>query len=166
MYNALDIAYWFIAQNDLRQHENNLNEDAYEGLTNMKVQKLLYFAQGIYFTFKNKKLFNDKIMAWDHGPVVKKVYEQFKTYGKEYIILNNDSKFDSKILEKIELDSETREILIDVFDCLNKYTAWQLRNISHDKNGPWYRIFNKNKYREIPLDDFFVSYFQNMFIRE
>ena len=163
MYKAIDIAYWFLAQNDMKQTENNSGEDGYEGLTNMKIQKLLYFAQGIYFTFKNEKLFSEKIYAWDHGPVVRQVYNEFKEFGREYINYKEDKKFNATIIEKIEHDKKVRDVLVDIFDCLNRYTAWQLRNISHDPNGPWFKVFNNKKYDVIPLDDFLTDYFRSLF---
>lgn len=49
-----------------------------EPLTNLKLQKLLYYAKGWYLALYDKPLFNDKIEAWVHGPVVPSIYHAFK----------------------------------------------------------------------------------------
>ncbi|MDR0738938.1 MAG: hypothetical protein LBF33_02150 [Oscillospiraceae bacterium] len=52
MYSALDIASWFVFKTNSEIHQNQANTDdeyyeIYERLTHLKLQKLLYFAQGI-----------------------------------------------------------------------------------------------------------------------
>ena len=43
-------------------------------VTNTKLQKLLYFVQGVYLAKHNKKAFEDNIIAWKYGPVIKDIY--------------------------------------------------------------------------------------------
>lgn len=51
--------------------------DAFDDLTNMKINKLLYFAQGHYLREYGEPLFDDGIEAWDHGPVIPAVYSAY-----------------------------------------------------------------------------------------
>lgn len=159
MFRAIDIAFWFLAKNDLNQ---DFNSQDYAGISNMKIQKMLYFAQGISVAFTGKKLFSDKLYAWDHGPVVPNVYFAFKDYGPNSINAK-EMKNDYQRLLEIDSDKETRELLTDIFDSLNNYSANVLRRISHDSNGPWARVYNPNSKELIPIDDFFVKYFQSIF---
>lgn len=64
-------------------------------VTNIKLQKLLYFVQGVYLAKHNKKAFEDDIIAWKYGPVVKDIYYKYSLYGAEPII--TVEKYDSKI---------------------------------------------------------------------
>ena len=64
-------------------------------VTNTKLQKLLYFVQGSYLAKHNKKAFEDNIIAWKYGPVVKDIYYKYSLYGAEPII--TVKKYDSKI---------------------------------------------------------------------
>lgn len=64
-------------------------------VTNTKLQKLLYFVQGIYLAKHNKKAFEDNIIAWKYGPVIKDIYYKYSLYGAEPII--TVKKYDSKI---------------------------------------------------------------------
>ena len=44
--------------------------EVFDDLTNMKLNKLLYFAQGYYLKKYGRPLFDNAIEAWEHGPVV------------------------------------------------------------------------------------------------
>ena len=97
-YAALDIANWFLWYNreqQLEQLQDN-NYDVYEGLTHLKIQKLLYYADGINLAITGKPLFEDKIYAWPHGPVIKNVYEKLSSNG------SNEILFDDNNWEKIK----------------------------------------------------------------
>ncbi len=63
--SAFDVAKWLIAY-------NNSQENA-DLLTDLKLQKLLYYAQGIAIKYTGKALFNENLVAWDLGPVVPEV---------------------------------------------------------------------------------------------
>ena len=54
-------------------------------LTNLSMQKLLYFAYGWIMGYTEKKLFYDRIEAWHYGPVVPSLYHQLKQYGHHQI---------------------------------------------------------------------------------
>ena len=62
-----------------------------EGITNLKLQKVLYFAQVHYLTILNRPLFSDKIEAWEYGPVVPGVYRQYRSKGSNPIISEEDT---------------------------------------------------------------------------
>lgn len=64
-------------------------------VTNIKLQKLLYFTQGVYLAKYNKLAFEDNIIAWKYGPVVKDIYYKYSLYEAEPII--TVKKYDSKI---------------------------------------------------------------------
>ena len=123
-YSAEDIANWFLAYNNYI----NAVEDA-DYISNLKLQKLLYYAQGTYLALEDKPLFNDKILAWQHGPVVEKIYHKYKHYESrgidEEIIFNTE-----------QIDLKTRRILEDVYDVFGQYSAWKLRNMTHEET-PW-----------------------------
>jgi len=114
----MDVASWFLTEGA---------ECMGEHPTHMKLQKLLYYAQGAFLALKDELLFEEDIRAWDHGPVVPKVYNKYKKYGNKKIIIeskeNNISKDDRYLLEAI-------------CSLYGAYTASQLRNMSHE-SGPW-----------------------------
>jgi len=85
MQNADNVARWFLSRNRLR----SLSGES-DFISNLKLQKLLYYAQGIHLALYGKPLFNDPIEAWQYGPVVDSVYQTYKTNGSDAI-----KKFDN-----------------------------------------------------------------------
>lgn len=122
--SARDIALWFLNHNlSLRDIENEDTDD----ISNLKLQKLLYYAQGSYLGLYDKPLFDDAIFAWKHGPVVEGVYHEFKQNGSRGIV-----EFDNAPI----LDDETENVLKQVYDVFGKYSAWGLREMTHNET-PW-----------------------------
>lgn len=85
MSTALRVAEYII-------HEAQKRE---KPVTNTKLQKLLYFTQGVYLAKYNKLAFEDNIIAWKYGPVIKDIYYKYSLYGAEPIIVVEE--YDSKI---------------------------------------------------------------------
>lgn len=62
------------------------------GLTNLKLQKIIYFIYAKHLAITKTKLFDEPIEKWQYGPVVPSVYHAFKDYGV-YEINQTKSKF-------------------------------------------------------------------------
>ena len=45
-----------------------------DSITNLKLQKLVYFAQRVSLALNNKALFQEEIQAWKHGSIVPELY--------------------------------------------------------------------------------------------
>ena len=147
MESALNIAIWFLFKNRAEEREHEaVNDDyeVYEGITHLKLQKLLYNAQGVFFAIQGVPLFEENIEAWQHGPVIREVYDVYKMYGKNNIniTLNEENR---RIVERIESDTTVSQILNIVYENFAIYTAWQLRELSHRENGPWDKTMKKGE---------------------
>lgn len=120
--------------------------DAFDDLTNMKINKLLYFAQGHYLKKYGEPMFQDRIEAWEHGPVVPDVYTAYKAYGDRPI-----KAYDEAAAGNVAPEAE--EILYDVARTYGRYTASALRSMTHVVGSPWDQVYQGNHTRiEIPLD--------------
>lgn len=105
------------------------DDEAGDLISHLKLQKLLYYSQGFALVFLGRPLFNEKIVSWQHGPVVPSVWEQFKDYGSNPIPKNED--FDLSII-----DLETKNIIDEVYSVYGQFSAWKLRNMTHEES-PW-----------------------------
>lgn len=76
MYKAMDVAHYII--------KREWDED--RPVSNLRLQKLLYFIQGYFYACGENGCFEDEIEAWDFGPVVPNVYREYKVYGSCIII--------------------------------------------------------------------------------
>ncbi len=123
-YSASMIAKWFLAYN-----RKVMSDGDSEYISNLKLQKLLYYAQGTYYAIKDQLLFSEPIVAWRHGPVVETIYHEYKSNGSNGIVFEEEYDFSC-------VDSETEKILEDVYDTFGQYSAWKLRNMTHSET-PW-----------------------------
>lgn len=140
VYKAITIAKWFVAWSET-------DESGEAGLSNLKLQKLLYYAQGLHLGATGNLLFGDPIEAWDHGPVVPNVYHEFKEFDAGLLRLAPDDPFDFP-----DVDGDTTQFLIDVWDTYGGIAAWKLRNMTHDE-PPWSRTYRQGeRHVVIPVD--------------
>jgi uncharacterized phage-associated protein len=98
-----------------------------EPVSNLKLQKLLYYAQGWHLGLHGTPLFSDEIQAWIHGPVVPSVFFSFRHFRWNPIEVPAD-------LINIE-DSKAAHIQ-SVFKAYGEFSATQLEALSHDES-PW-----------------------------
>lgn len=122
-YSANQIAEWFLYYNRIMMQEADADL-----ISNLKLQKLLYYAQGCYLALRNTALFNEKILAWKHGPAINEIYQKYKSNGSSGIVYDNDYTG--------ILDNTTETILKQVYEAFGQYSAWGLRNMTHGET-PW-----------------------------
>lgn len=125
MAKVQDVARFFI---DLAQHQNE--RDSGDLMTNLRLQKLLYFAQGWYLARFGKALFNEPIEAWPYGPVVPEVYSQYKGYGRQGITEESTFPMDAFTPDEYEL-------LLDVAREYDGCSTSALVSLSHAPYAPW-----------------------------
>ena len=58
-------------------------------ITNLKLQKLLYYAQAWHLAHFGSPLFSDDIEAWQYGPVIKSIYQKYSKFGNQPIKVTN-----------------------------------------------------------------------------
>jgi uncharacterized phage-associated protein len=122
-YTAIQIANWFLVRNRMA-----IEEMGGDLISNLKLQKLLYYAQGAYLAIKGTPLFDDPIVAWKHGPVVETVYHEYKSFASGGIECDD--------CDLPVFDDETKNILEQVYKVFGQYSAWKLRELTHSET-PW-----------------------------
>ena len=126
MTTAMNVAKYFLSLQD---------EEAGDTISNMKLQKLLYYAQAYHLVEFREPLFEDSIEAWTHGPVVPAVYHDFKRYGPGAIPLADDA---------VELDERTTAYLNEIYRTYGQFSAWKLSKMTHEES-PWREAWETDK---------------------
>lgn len=121
VYKVLDIANEL-----LRQAQNTNGGDL---MSNMKLQKMLYYQQGFHLAMFGEPLFEEEIEAWMYGPVVPSVYENYKRYKKEGVPCNTEMEFQFE-------DSKEEKLFNEVCKVYGKFSAIGLMNMTHEEY-PW-----------------------------
>jgi uncharacterized phage-associated protein len=118
---AHDVADYFLA---------SVDEDTGDNLSNLKLQKLVYYAQGFHLALNDgRPLFDDPIEAWTHGPVVPSLYRRYKHHGSGAI--PKPESFDPS-----KIDPSTREVLDEVATVYGQFSASKLWAMTHEE-PPW-----------------------------
>jgi len=121
MLSARQIADYFLTLVD---------SEAGDSLSNLKLQKLVYYAQGFSLALTGKPLFADEIQAWQHGPVVPALYHSLKQHGSEPVPPPENG------INRDDYPEEVRELLDEVYAVYGQFSASKLRNMTHQEL-PW-----------------------------
>ncbi|KAF1682399.1 Panacea domain-containing protein [Veillonella sp. R32] len=149
MAKAIDVAKFFI-----ELVNNNPNEDL---MTNLRLNKLLYFAQAASFKKLGYPLIEESFEAWQFGPVLPEVYETYKHFGRNGI--------QSEPFDRSKLNRKEQLFLIDVLRTYNAISTSALVKMSHESDGPWSKSYKFNKH-EIIANEAIKSYFKDKNIVE
>lgn len=124
--------------------------DCGDEISNLKLQKILYYMQGFHLACFGTPLFEDDIEAWMYGPVVPSVYDLYKANGSNDIPLPEG--------DIVELTPEEEDIFNQVYDAYGQFSAFKLMEMTHDEY-PWKstqvgigNIISKDK-----IKDFFLT---------
>jgi uncharacterized phage-associated protein len=115
---------------DIAQYYLSLAADESEPelMTNLRIQKLLYYAQGFSLAFRNRQLFAEVIQAWRLGPVVPEVYQEFAHL--------KDGPITPAEMRAHRLSDEDQEFISSVWQEYRKHSAIALARMTHNE-PPW-----------------------------
>lgn len=136
-------------------------------ITPMKLQKILYLANGIYCKKRGDKLIKEKFEAWDYGPVVRSVYATYRDCKGNNITepineLIHTSGFSFTLSSNINVEDEDLLIIKEAWDNAKNLSAFTLSAWSHNKNSPWDKTFNANPKPVYISDEHIKEYFDKI----
>lgn len=150
MYKVMDVARFIV----------NYSIEIGKPVSNLKLQKLLYFVQVAFICQLGVPCYEEPIMHWRHGPVVESVYQKYKAYGaenitdkeEEYLEFSFDLETMSFGAERKKYDenifkSEHLKIIKAVVDKYKDEPPWNMVDLTH-KEKPW---INTNRNEEITI---------------
>ena len=143
MADVYDVADFFVEMGKCDENDT---------VTNLRINKLIYFAQALCLAEFNKALFDDEVHAWKLGPVVPCIYQKYRSFGKDNIADTSDG-FDMERFTSDELD-----ILMFVYRYYGKFSTTELVNISHKDGSPWDRIYKEDTDSIISKEDMKAYY--------
>lgn len=162
MYRALQIANYVVS----------VALQMRKPITNLHLQKILYYLQAKELISDGMPLFDDTIEKWRLGPVIPKVYHEYKEFGSQPIddiateIIFDDETFDIKIIKfnEDDIDNATKDkIKSDIITLLNE-NPFKLVDLTHE-HSPWkdYKEFIENgkkglEYSNEEIYDFFTEF--------
>jgi len=137
MYDVRDIANFVL----------EFAEDRRFPLTNLALQKLLYFTHGWFYALYEQPLIKNKFEAWQYGPVQRVIYDQFKSCRDSPIRGIRATYIDPETGEPVYREPiiapEHAEVIRGVLEKYRRYTAGQLVQESHAEDGPWEYVWQQ-----------------------
>ena len=130
-------------------------------ITPMKLIKLVYIAYGWNLVFNDdQSLFEEKILAWEHGPVITSIYNEFKKFGNRPITKGNyAADFNIKTGELLsvpivsENDSDILKVLNAEWDNYKYKDGIELSRITHEPGSAWCIAYDNGKGKNTKLDN-------------
>jgi len=122
-----------------------MDDDAGDTISNLKLQKLLYYVQGFHLAAFDTPLFPDEIQAWMYGPVVPDVYHQYKAHGS--LAIPRPAEFNRQALA---LTEETTALITDVLSVYGEYSAGRLMKFTHAE-PPWQTAYRDGRGARSPI---------------
>lgn len=134
-------------------------------MTNLRLNKSLYFMQGFSFVKFGLPCFDDDIEAWTYGPVIPEVYLQRKIHGDAYLPDSAPENFSSHSVSP-QYAEPFGKLVDDYLDWSKNLTSGNLVDITHRYGSPWYNVWNMKfgagKFRVIPpesIRDYFIAHY-------
>lgn len=125
--SALDVAKYILKRQSVSKN--------WKCITNLKLQKILYYVQGYHLAFFNTPLFCEKISALQYWPVVKKVYQKYNSYWPNII----DEQYSDFNVYSLGLSEEQIKLIHSISDYYGRFSAFQLVDMTHNES-PWIRV--------------------------
>ncbi|WP_237209226.1 Panacea domain-containing protein [Rothia nasimurium] len=127
-------------------------------VTQMKLHKLLYFAQANYLASTGQRLFDAHIEAFEHGPVVESIRRHYEQFGRRIIVVADASQ--SRNGEQ-ELPENIANYLDAIWSQFGEQSASQLRALSH-KDKPWSDNYHPGRLHSIIPDYEMRTWYANL----
>ena len=121
-----------------------------EYITNLKIQKLLYYVQAISLQVFEKIAFKEKIIAWSYGPVVNEVYQKYKENH------SNEIKTEEKVKK---LSSGLEKVINEVIDSYGSMEANKLIDFTHEEE-PWKNTEINKEIKTDIIKDYFNKVYE------
>lgn len=164
MYSAEDVARYII----------NFCIDSYNPISNLKLQKILYYVQAAFLLEEGKPCFKDEIVKWKHGPVIKEVYDNYvrfiggvidekQDYYDDFVLDNElnlrviSKKFDASIIKE-----NHRKIINEVILGLIEIDEWELVKKTLEEDP----CAHTNRYEVIPLTSIYKYFSKDSINRD
>lgn len=108
-----------------------VDEDVGDVMTNLKLQKLVYYAQGFHLAIYDNPFFAERIYAWEYGPVVPVLYHALKAKGSSPVLI---SDLDS--CPRTRIENGAKKLLAEINSVYGQFSAVRLMQLTH-REPPW-----------------------------
>lgn len=128
-------------------------------INHLKLQKILYYIQAWNLALLNEPLFEEDFEAWLHGPVIRKVWDEYKGHS---VLIGELSEQDENINLKFTEDQE--DVIEDVIDAYGNKSGYYLESLTHQED-PWKNARKQGENTIIKKEEM-KKYYRNLYYGE
>jgi uncharacterized phage-associated protein len=128
-------------------------------VTPMHLLKLAYIAHGFVLAKFDRPLLDERVEAWQYGPVVPSIYHALKAYGNQPV----DTQVPGSQV-KYGFGDDESETMRDVARIYGKYRATVLSSATHAPGTPWYETWNAEG-KSAPIPDALIRDFYRQILK-
>lgn len=128
-------------------------------MTQMKLQKMVYFAHGYHLAKYGQPLVKEDFEAWQFGPVVPEIYQSYKLYGSDMII---DPGLVRNTAKPLVFSESAQEAMNYTWTVTKDLSASSLMRWSHNEGSPWDAVYNPVHESVVIPNDSIRNYFQRL----
>lgn len=130
----------------------------------MKLLKLVYFAHGWYLAFTGQPLIQERVEAWQYGPVISTLYHEFKKFGNDPITEEaEDVRVEggkiTPFTPRIDDENLGKALIAKVWQNYGQYSAGQLSSATHQEGTPWAQIYKPGERSLVIPDEVIKKYY-------
>ncbi|MBJ7633923.1 Panacea domain-containing protein [Weissella confusa] len=142
-YDAIDVANYVILKSKVFNDK----------ITNLKLQKVLYFLQAAFLTEVHKSLIKEPFERWSYGPVVPEVYKFFRKFGSNQIKtpvssytidITKGFEVTEEPFDQSVISDEDKRLIDKFYEPMAPYTAGRLVDLTH-KQESWKKYTTNGK---------------------
>lgn len=137
-YHAVTVANRFL----------HLAQELGSSLTNMQLQKLVFFAHGVHLGAYGRPLVEESVKAWTFGPVIPQLYNKLRKYGNGYV--DNLLESTPEDMQRLDADKYALSAINLVWQKFGRFSGSKLSAISHMPGSPWDITWKKEEFSVIP----------------
>ena len=125
----------------------SLFEERKVPVTNLKLQKVLYYIQGYFYKHFGKAAFSDELYNWQYGPVVPVVYYEYND--------NGSAPLKSRLFcEDPSISDNEKKLIVSIVDKCAGIATSRLVSMTHSEN-PWKSAGSGNVIEKNSIEAFF-----------
>lgn len=113
----------------------SFSNEVQDPITNLKLQKLVYYSQAWFYAKNKAPLFDEDFEAWIHGPVIPSLYNTYRHFGWHNIVREDLGDSSLKTI-KGKLGKEISDVLFDIINEYYRLTGFELEQLTHNED-PW-----------------------------
>ncbi|GAA0868644.1 Panacea domain-containing protein [Lactobacillus kefiranofaciens] len=156
---ALQVVNWMRVKNYAQLKDSDEKYVNVEPLTQMRAMKLLYYMQAASLVLRNESLFDEPILAWKMGPIVKSVYNK---YNGQWSIVEEGSITDADRADYnlVQKGPEIRDIVNTIYDYYGQRSASDLMEQTHHE-----KLWQDTPINQVIKNEVIKDYFKNIFLK-